>query len=354
MKAVVALLLAVGSPVMAGVYGPHEPCPFEVAGGVAKPLPHPEFKSLRNDRIAELNPKSSEADEIDTPAGKRSLLTARGRAMARVRELSARVRELSPADRLALSADLVRTGTLGKEFAALKQLTRERPNDFLLAANYVHAETLTGNWAVAARNFEDHVLDLDPPTALPGTPADRLAWMVAVDRTYYRKWLGLREADADPRRKRSLEDAVVYPLFPGVTFTGEELSDAEKAKLPADAVAVAQQLALWSPNDTGLLWLLAEVYAATGRTREAADAFDMCTWGAAMTGPKQLMAHRRVTKAAADKLSVPEPEPDEDGLFAVIPRDKLLIFGGVFAVLALALLTLQIRSWCRPRGRSSG
>ena len=351
-------MLAVAAPGLAGVYSPAEPCPFQVAGGVAKPLPHPKFKSLLNDRRAELNPALPESEEIDTPDGKRQRLTERGKAMARVRELSAKVERLTPAERLALSADLVRTGTLGKEFALLKRATGERPRDYRIAANYVHAETLAGNWGVAVRNFEDHVLELDPPTELPGTSPEQLVWMFGADKKYYRPWLRVRRTDA--ARKGATGDQDVYPLFDGVTFTGAELPATEKAKLPADAVAVAQQLVLWNPTDTGLLWLLAEVYAATGLLRESDDAFDMCTWGAGMTGQKALMEHRRIVKTAVEKLPPPgddlvippltTPEPVEDsGVFAVVPRDKLFLFGGVFLAFAVALLVLQVRAWRRKR-----
>lgn len=359
---IVAVVIAVASPAAAGVYSPAESCPFEVAGGVAKPLPHPKFKSLLNDRRAELNPALPETEEIDTPDGKRQRLTERGRAMTRVRELSAKVTRLTPAERLALSADLVRTGTLGKEFALLKRVTGERPRDYLIAANYVHAETLAGNWGVAVRNFEDHVLELDRPTELPGTGGEQLAWMLGVDKKYYRPWLRVRRTEA---ARKGQSDGDPYPLFDGVTFTGSELSAEEKAKLPADAVAVAQQLVLWNPTDTGLLWLLAEVYAATGRLREADDAFDMCTWGAGMTGQKALMEHRRSVKAAVEKLPPPgddlvipplaPPDPvDDGGVFAVVPRDKLLLFGGLFLAFAVGLLVLQVRAWRKRRGRTGG
>lgn len=346
-------ILFLAAPATAGVYGPNEPCPFEVVGGVAKPLPHPKFKSLRNERLAELNPAIPESQEIDTPAGKQTLLTPRGKAMARVRELTAKLPRLTPAERLALSADLVRTGTLGKEFAALKRLTGERPRDYLLAANSVHAETEAGNWGLAVRNFEDHVLELDPPTELPGTSAEQLKWMWTVDKQRYQKWLRTRRADAV---RKSSPDDDPYPLFAGVAFTGSELP---KGKLPADAVAVVQQLALWSPTDAGLLWLLAEVYAATGMLREADDAFDMCTWGAGLTGRKVLMDHRRLVKAEVEKLPPPEPEvltltpvepppPEDDGdLFALIPRGKLLLFGGIFLAVTVVLLALQVRLWLK-------
>lgn len=344
----------------AGVFSPAEPCPFEVANGVAKPLPHGRFKSLLNERRFELNPVLPEFEEIDTPAGKQRIPTPRGRALARVREFAAKLPQLTPDERVAYSADLIRTGTLGREFAELKRLTKERPLDYRLAANYAHAETLAGNWSVAVRWVEDHLLELDPPGEVPGTNAEQLKWLLAVDRGLYRKWLRARAAEAG---RKSGADGDVYPLFPGVTFGGSELPDAEKAKLPADAVAVVQQLALWSPTDTGLLWLLAELYAANGQLREADDAFDMCTWGAGMTGQKKLMDHRTAVKSAVEKLPPPTPEvltptgapaePD-GGFFDVFDPTKLWLVGGGFGLIVVALLALQVRAVVRRKGRRIG
>lgn len=360
MRAAVVCCLLLCGPATAGVFSPAEPCPFEVANGVAKPLPHGRFKSLLNERRFQLNPALPEYEEIDTPAGKQRRPTPRGQALARVREMAARLPQLTPDERLTHSADLIHTGTLGREFAALKKLTGERPRDYRLAANYAHAETLVGNWSVAARGFEDHVLELDPPTEPAGTKPDQLQWLLSVEKGAYRKWLRARLADAG---RKAGTDGDVYPLFPGVTFGGHELPPAEKAKLPADAVAVVQQLALWSPTDTGLLWLLAELYAATGQLREADDAFDMCTWGAGMTGQKKLMEHRKEVKSAVDKLPPPAPEiltptgppPEPDaGFFGVFDPNKLWLVGGGFGLVVVALLTLQVRAIVRRKGRRIG
>jgi hypothetical protein len=44
----------------------------------------------------------------------------------------------------------------------------------------------------------------------------------------------------------------------------------ERAKLPKDAVAVVQQLLVWTPEDARLIWLLAELLNAEGDTESAA------------------------------------------------------------------------------------
>jgi tetratricopeptide (TPR) repeat protein len=49
-----------------------------------------------------------------------------------------------------------------------------------------------------------------------------------------------------------------------------KISASERAKLPKDAVAVVQQLLVWTPEDARLIWLLAELLNAEGDTESAA------------------------------------------------------------------------------------
>lgn len=363
MRVAVAYCLLLGAPAVAGVFSPAEPCPFEVVNGVAKPLPHSRFKSLLNELRFISNGTLPEFDEIDTPNGKQRIPTPRGRTLARVGEMAARRAQLTPDERLTHSADLIRLGqTLGQHFAELKSVTKALPADYRLEANYAHAQTSSGDWSGTQRMFDDNVFELGPPTAMSGMNSDQLKWVLAVEKGAYRKWLRAREVDS---RRTPGTEIDLYPLFPGVTFTGTELPSAVKEKLPADAVAVVQQLALWSPTDNGLLWLLAELYAAHGQLREADDTFFMCTWGAGLTG-KKLMEHRRIVKSAVDKLPPPAPEvltptatgnPDpgpDGGFFDVFDPNKLWLIGGGFGLIVVALLALQVRAIIRRQGRRVG
>src|SRR5204863_7741161 len=74
-----------------------------------------------------------------------------------------------------------------------------------------------------------------------------------------------------PRGAQSLDD-----LF-GVRYVGDQgeyapgkIADAERAKLPPDAVAQVQLLPLWQPADGRLLWQLGELANAFGDVRTAA------------------------------------------------------------------------------------
>src|SRR5207245_5483150 len=80
------------------------------------------------------------------------------------------------------------------------------------------------------------------------------------------------------------------------------LAAAESKKLPADAVAIVQQLALWLPADGRLLWQLAELANAHGDVKTAAAIMDGCVTEFAMSNP-ELRQHRQVTRAAADELA---------------------------------------------------
>src|SRR5262249_23497216 len=80
------------------------------------------------------------------------------------------------------------------------------------------------------------------------------------------------------QRLRQQKDAQELDDLFGVHYVGEsrkfepgKLAAAERKKLPTDAVAKVQLLALWFPGDARLLWQLAELASAHGDVRTAAD-----------------------------------------------------------------------------------
>ena len=150
-------------------------------------------------------------------------------------------------------------------------------------------------------------------------------------------------------------------LFPGVTFAALGGTPESSAKLPPDAVAVVQQLLLWSPGDTDLLWLLGELYAARGELRTAYKVLDQCSFGRSYTNRPVLMAHRQAARDAVDKLppetvdAIPEaappppavpPEPERTA--GELLRDYWPVPVGLVAV-ALLMVALQVRAWRRGR-----
>ena len=106
----------------------------------------------------------------------------------------------------------------------------------------------------------------------------------------------------------------VDDLF-GVKYVGESgkaeagaLAAAERKKLPDDAVAVVEQLALWLPADGRLLWQLGELANALGDVRTAAAILDGCVTEFAIAAP-ELRSRRQIYRSAADLLA---KKPDHE------------------------------------------
>src|SRR5439155_16809126 len=139
---------------------------------------------------------------------------------------------------------------------------------FRVLANLAHVHAFRSEWREAL-DMHGLVREFDePPPDLAHTTPEQRKWLRGVERTHYTKWPLAHRQRADAKTPPDAED--VFPLFP-VKFVNDAgryepgaLAAAERAKLPADAVAVVQQLVLWAPWDTGLYWLLAELYVADG------------------------------------------------------------------------------------------
>src|SRR5205823_6215147 len=76
------------------------------------------------------------------------------------------------------------------------------------------------------------------------------------------------------------------------------LAPDQRKALPADAVALAQQLALWLPADARLLWELAELASAHGDVATAAAIMDGCVTEFGLRS-SELRAHRQAARAVA-------------------------------------------------------
>ncbi len=193
-----------------------------------------------------------------------------------------------------LGALRVRLGEPGKAVDGLRSAARAHPNHFRLAANLGTAWQLAGDLEQAAVALEDAVR-LAPP---PLRDAERLHLKLVR--------LRLKEGKAPA--------TAVDDLF-GVRFVGENgkpaagaLAAAGAKKLPADAVALLQRLALSLPADGRLLWHLGELANAAGDVRTAAAVLDGCVTEFALGAP-DLRARRTLYRAAVDELNA---KPDRD------------------------------------------
>jgi hypothetical protein len=200
-------------------------------------------------------------------------------------ETKARAAKLS-ADELAdLGALYVRLGEPGKTVALLRTAQLEHRNHFCILANLGTACQLQGDLSQAALYLQQAV------RLAPGKLQEAEEYHLRLVQLRLKK-----------------QNDGVDNLF-GVRFLGEKgayepgrMAKAEREKLPARAVAVAQQMALWLPRDGRLLWQLAELANATGDVRAAAAMMDGCVTQFGINDP-ELRRHRRLTRAAADELA---------------------------------------------------
>lgn len=221
-------------------------------------------------------------------------------AVAERLEKLAKTRALTAEEAADLGAVHVRLGQPDKAVGVLLPAARKHPDHFRLAANLGTAFQLSGDSERAIEYLTETV---------------RLA--PEKFRDFEKAHLQLVKLRAKEGRAGNTP-AAVDDLF-GVTFGGEpgKLPEAERKKLPANAVAVVEQLALWLPADGRLLWQLGELANAHGDVRTAAAVFDGCVTEFALNST-ELRKRRPVFRAAADGL-LKQPDHDQH---AVIFKGK--------------------------------
>lgn len=360
--AFVALVLSLPHT-RAGLYSPHEVTLFPVrADGTAEALMFGTQTAgpFRQELVRLLN--------VGDPNPGRTQNPDRRAVLERIAARKATRDPLPPVEAAALAADLLRVGRADEAVNLLHPLSRGRNPDFRVLANLAHVHAFRGEWQQAL-DVQGLVLDFDElPRDLAHTTPEQRRWLRKVERTEYPQWLRIHRQRADAKLPPELED--VFPLFP-VKFVNDAgvyepgtLAAAERKKLPADAVAVVQQLVLWAPWDTGLYWLLAELYAAEGMLREAAVIFDQCADSRQYSNRPIFMAHRLAVRDAAAKLppekSVDDlitiadspPPPPEEGKF-LPSRSSVILGSAAFGAVAVLLLGLQVWVILRRRARRS-
>ena len=244
----------------------------------------------------------------------------RARAAKRVQERQARgVATLSPEDLAGLTADLIRLNRNEEALNILQPLARDpRRGGFLAYAHLARAHAGRGEWREAFEQEQMAVRYTDFPTTFARLTRPQLAWLKRVEKDYYLPFLAHRADEARRGRPPDLRDDVdvLFPTAPPprrpdspVRFVGEdgryaagELAAAERKKLPADALAIVQQLVLWHPQDARLYWLLGELYNADGDVETAANILEVCTFAMGYSNPT-VIDHRRVLKPAAESMA---------------------------------------------------
>jgi len=226
-------------------------------------------------------------------------------AAARLEKRSA-TRALSANESADLGALYVRLGKADKALAVLLPAARKHPDHFHLAANLGTAFQLAGDLDRAAEYLAEAVR-LAPPKEKPFEE-------------HHLKLVRLRAKE--PKGTTALDN-----LF-GVSYSGEAgtMAGAERKKLPENAVAVVEKLALWLPGDARLLWQLGELANAHGDVRTAAAILEGCVTELAL-GAAELRKHRTVYRAAADEQAKkPDHEQHRNTLKVKSPRPLVKTF----------------------------
>lgn len=216
-------------------------------------------------------------------------------AAAKKLDQLAATRKLS-ADELAdLAALHIRLGKPEKAVELLRPAARQFPDHFRIAANLGTAWHLSGDLEQAATALEDAV-------------------RLAPERYRDAERLHLKLVRLRMKEGRALTFDAVDDLF-GVKYVGESgnaeagtIAAAEMKKLPANAAALVQQLALWLPADGRLLWQAGEIANAFGDVRTAASILDGCVSEFALPSAG-LRKRRTLYRAAADELA---KKPDHE------------------------------------------
>lgn len=193
-------------------------------------------------------------------------------------------RKLTADEAADLGALYLRLGETARAVEVLRTAQRENPKHFHLLANLGTAWQMQGDLRQAAVCLEQAV-QLSPAKL---REAERL----------HLKLVRLRARQAGDAQ--TLDDLFgIHYVGPSGKFEPGRLAAVQRKRLPNDAIARVQQLALWLPADGRLLWQLAELAGANGDVATAAAIMDGCVTEFGLRAA-ELRAHRRAFRAAAE------------------------------------------------------
>jgi tetratricopeptide (TPR) repeat protein len=355
--AVVLVCLVCTTGVHAGIYSPNEPFLFEIdADGFAKPI---QYGGGFNSILAEVREVG-----MRPQSGLDQTNLRRLKVEARVHEQLLKGSSALSAEEIAgLTADLIRLNENDKALNLLQPLARDpRRGGFLAYTHLARAHVGRGEWREAYEQQQMAVRYSEFPTSFRNLSKPQLAWLKRVERDYYLPWLAHRAEESRRNRPGDLREDIDV-LFPTtqppkrpddpVHFVGPDgqyaagfITDAERKKLPPDALAIVQQLVLWHPQDARLYWLLGELYNADGDIETAMNILDMCSYAMGYTNPN-VIEHRRVLKSALDAVAAARAEQSarERELQLQVEREARKRFWWIVSIgVALALLLIYHQS----------
>jgi hypothetical protein len=334
------ILAGLTGPVRAGFYDPRNPTSPLVTDSGVRPL---HYDQLR----VELNTFLAIGDQTKSLGPRAAWLKKRDQLLARGRDV------LNSADAAELGAIQWRLRDAEAALATLRSASNRDPRNFWVLTNLGSVYQGSGQFRDASSPLEA-ARDLFPEPWPAGPPAAG-DWFKRVEQ-FQLKLVRLRLASDSSRSSgRSQPAADVDYLF-GVRFAGADgayaagkIGEAERQKLPPDAVAVVQQLLLWFPEDTRLLWLLGELYNAEGDLESAAKVLDDCVWQRHYESPA-LREHRRFVQDAFDAQKTVVPPTEEPPKPVLLPGTWQVYMVGIgFGAILLALAYFQGKQLLRRR-----
>jgi predicted Zn-dependent protease len=269
-------------------------------------------------------------------------------------ELRGRGRDgLSPTDAAELGVVQWRLRDADAAVTTLRAASNRDPRNFWVLTHLGSVYQATGQYREASSSL-DAARDL-LPEPWPGGAPTAGEWFKKAE-AYQLKLVRLRLATESSRPGgRRQPGADVDDLF-AVRFSGPDgqytpgtVGDADRQKLPADAVALVQQLLLWFPEDTRLMWLLGELYNAGGDLESAAKVLDDCVWQRRYESPV-LREHRRLVQEAYDAQKATASSGEQPPRPVLLPNTWQAYAVGIgFGVILLVLAYFQIGQIRRRR-----
>jgi tetratricopeptide (TPR) repeat protein len=269
------------------------------------------------------------------------------RLAQKMKELEQRKKRLTADEMTLLGALYYRLFRFDSALEILRDAARMGRNNFQAISDLAILFLAQGQYQDALQYLGD--AKLLRPKKLPDVSAEQLAWVFKVDdvvRRLVRGRLGERSKKIPP------SEVTPDDLF-GVEFVGDGgkyqagvIASAQKAKLPEDAIAIVQQMLLWTPADARLYWLLGELYNASGQLDKALTIMNECK-DARRFQPDTLREHsqiiqdeinrRQEEQAANQRASAEKQEADRR-------QHRHIVIGVsvVGAVIVLSLLYWQV------------